>query len=173
MRKIISAVAVSLALCATTTAQAADTASCITQQEMDGIITYFLPKVFDQVAQKCSSVLPADSYVRTSLPSLATQFENRKIAAWPMAKSAFLKLGQSEGKEIAGVSDDVLRPLIDEALSARMSIPIKPSTCGDVNDIMEALSPLSPEQTVHLASAIITVATRDGKAILPCPRRAD
>ncbi|WP_395394893.1 hypothetical protein WBP07_06120 [Novosphingobium sp. BL-8A] len=173
MRKIISAVAASFALCATTSAQAADTASCITQQELDGIVAYFLPRALNEVAQKCNAALPADSYVRTSMPSLVTQLENRKLAAWPMAKSAFLKMGQSEDKEIAGLSDAVLRPLIDEAVSTRLSIPIKPSTCGDVNDIIEALSPLSPEQIVHLASTVITVATRDGKTILPCPRRAD
>ncbi len=173
MRKTISAVAASFALCVTTSAQAADTASCITQQEMDGIITYFLPRVLNQVEQKCSAVLPGDSYVRTSVPSLVTQFESRKQAAWPLAKSAFLKLGKSDGKEIAGMSDDVLRPLIDEMVSTRLSIPIKPSTCGDVNDLIEALSPLSPEQTVHLASTVMTVASRDGKTILPCPREED
>ncbi|MDR2857226.1 MAG: hypothetical protein LBV50_05195 [Novosphingobium sp.] len=173
MKKALSTFAAGLALCATASARAAEAANCLNPQEMHGFVAYFLPKVLDEVSRNCTA-LPADSYVRTGMPHLAAQLQDARQAAWPMARSAFLKFAPpGDVKAIAGLSDDALRPLVDEVMASKMSISITPAACGDANDILEALAPLSAEQGVHLVATILTLAARGGsKMPTTCPREA-
>lgn len=171
MKKALSTFVAGVALCATVSAQAAETPSCLNSREVNGLVAYFLPKVLDQVTKSCSATLPADSYVRARMPRLLAQLEDAREAAWPMAKSAFFKFsGSGDAKEMAGLSDKALRPLVDEVMETKLSIPITPSTCGDVNDILDALAPLSAEQTVHLAATILDITARKDRKMPTCPR---
>lgn len=165
--------AASLALGATVPAQAAEPVRCIEPQEMHGLITYFLPNVIDEVTKNCSASLPANSYLQRQLPRLATQLNEQKNVAWPVAKAAFFKMADAKDADaMASLPDTALRPLVDQVMAQKISIPVTPPVCADVNDVAEALSPLSGEQTVHLLATIFSIVARKDNNLRSCPREA-
>ena len=171
MRKPVSTIVAAFTLCSTVSAQAAPSAPCITPPEMTGLIAYFLPDVIGEVSRNCSVHLSPDSYVRGPLTQMGTSLAQHKGEHWPTAKAAFLKMGTAkEAKEMASLPDEALRPLVDAAMASRMSIPVNAATCADVNDIAQALAPLSSEQTVDLLATIFNIAARKDNKLRSCPR---
>jgi hypothetical protein len=171
MNKAASTFAAGLALCGMAPAQAAPAVQCLNTQERHGLIGYFLPEVIGEVSKNCSAHLPAGSYLRTRLPQVAAQLVEAKPQAWPVAKAAFLKMGDpKDSKQMASLPDEALRPLIDAVMASKMTIPVTPSTCAEVNDISEALAPLSPDQTVHLLATIFNAVARKDNKLRSCPR---
>ena len=166
-----AALAVAMALGLTTTAQAAPRQACITSAEMHGMVAYFLPVVLDNITRNCSAFTPASSYIRSGLPSLQVQLREGREAHWPMAKSAFFKMGgRKEARTMASLSDDTLRPLVDDILGSRFIIRVNAATCADIDSVSEALSPLDAPQTVHLVATVLSLAARKDNKIPSCPR---
>lgn len=173
MKRSLFRLAGALAICASTTAQALPPEKCLTPPEMHGLIAYFLPNVLNEVSNNCASSLPPASYLRTNFPRLADELIAGKTAAWPVARSAFFKMSDAKDmKEMAGLSDKALRPLVDDMMAQKIRIPVSPSTCGEVNDISEALAPLSADQTVHLFATILSAVARNDNKMRACPREA-
>lgn len=165
-----TAAATAIALCSTSALQA-DPGACVTSAEMHGMVAYFLPVVLDSVAKNCSAFTPASSYLRAGLPGLEVQLREGREAAWPMARSAFFKLGgRKNAHTMASLSDDALRPLVDDMLGSKFSIPVDTAKCGEVNDIAEALAALNAPQTVHLIATILSTAARKDNKLSSCPR---
>lgn len=161
-----------LALISTASAQAAPAPACIAPAEMRGMIGYFLPEVITEVTSNCAAHLPTDAYLRAGLPRLASQLSDAKTRNWPIAKAAFLKMsrGSADEKRFASLSDKALRPIVDAAMSEKMKISISPASCGEVNDITEALAPLNAEQTVNLLATILSAVARKDSKMRSCPR---
>lgn len=173
MNKPFSAAVAALALCATASAQAAPPVQCLDPAEMRGLIAYFLPDVIGEVSKNCAAHLPSGSYLRAGLPRLGAQLADAKPANWPVARAAFLKMsGPTDGKQMASLPDEALRPLVDAAIASKMTIPVSPSTCGEVNDITQALAPLSADQTVNLFATIFSAVARKDNKLRSCPREA-
>ena len=171
MKRSLFRLAGVLAICASTTVQALPAEKCLTPPEMHGLIAYFLPNVLTEVANNCASSLPPASYLRTNFPRLAGELTAGKTAAWPVARSAFFKMSDAKDtKEMASLSDKALRPMVDEMMAQKIRIPVSPSTCGEVNDISEALAPLNADQTVHLFATILSAVARNDNKMRSCPR---
>ena len=165
-----TAAAAAVALCSAGVLQAAPK-PCVSSAEMHGMVAYFLPVVLENVAKNCSAYAPASAYLRAGLPGLQVQLREGRQAAWPMAKSAFFKLGgQKDARTMASLSDDALRPLVDDMLAAKFAIPVDAAKCGEINDIAEALAPLDAPQTVHLIATILSTAARKDNKMSSCPR---
>jgi hypothetical protein len=173
MKRPLFKLTAGLALGSVVPAQAAEPARCITPREMEGLISYFLPNVIDEVSGNCGAHLAPDSYLRAHLPQLASQLSQTKGAAWPVAKAAFLKMASpTDAQAMTGLPDEALRPMVDQVMTQKISIPVTAQVCGDVNDIAEALAPLSAEQSVHLLAVIFTAAARKDNKLQSCPRES-
>jgi hypothetical protein len=173
MKRPLFNLAAGLALVSVMPAQAAEPAQCITPREMEGLISYFLPNVIDEVSANCSPHLAPDSYLRAKLPQLAGKLTLTRDTTWPIAKAAFLKMASpADAKAMTGLPDEALRPMVDQVIGKRISIPVTAQVCGDVNDISDALAPLSAGQTVHLLAAIFTAAARKDNKLQSCPRES-
>ena len=148
--------------------------ACVTPDEMEGLVTYFVPQVIDNVIETCSAHLPADSYVRAGLPARAEELRGMSDAAWPAARSAFMKIGSGqsgdEAEEMADMSDEMLRPMLDIFLVEAMGLKLTAGSCGEVNDITEALAPLTGAQAAHLLAVTLSAAARGDKNMASCPR---
>lgn len=145
---------------------------CINNAEMHGAVAYFLPNVLAELSGKCAAAAPEASYFRTVLPRLIGRLQSGRDAAWPQAKAAFLKFSSEGGKTpvFANLPDEALRPIVDQAVTQEISIKMGPSACGEAGDVLEALSPLDPDQAVHLVATILNVAARGDKSMRSCPR---
>lgn len=71
---------------------------------------------------------------------------------------------------MAELPDEMLRPMLDLFLVEAMGIKLTPDSCGEVNDISEALSPLTGAQTAHLLAVTLSAAARGDKEIGSCSR---
>lgn len=171
MKRPISSLVAVFALGATVSAQAAPAPRCLNPAEMHGLIAYFLPEVIGEVSKNCAGQLGAGSYLRTGLPHLGAQLADAKARNWPVARAAFLKIsGDKVGKDMASLPDEALRPLVDAVMAEKISVPVSPAACGEVNDISEALAPLDAEQTVHLLATIFSAVARKDDKLRSCPR---
>jgi len=65
------------------------------------------------------------------------------------------------------------KPLVDEILAEKMSLKVEAPMCGEINDIAEALAPLSPDQSVHLLATIFNAVARKDKSMRSCPRSVE
>ena len=154
-------------------AQAAPAPRCLNPAEMRGLIAYFLPEVVGEVTRNCAASLPAGSYLRTGLPRLGARLADAKAANWPIARAAFLKISDGkDAKDMARLRDDALRPMVDQVMAEKIKVPVDPATCGEVNDITEALAPLSAEQHVNLLATIFAAVARKDAKMRSCPREA-
>ena len=173
MKRIILSVAAGAAALAGPATQAA-TKTCITPDEMTGLVTYFLPQVIDRVVETCSSHLSADSYLRTGLIARAAELRGNADAVWPRARSGFIKIGSGEdpgdADAMLGMSDDELRASIDVGFIETLGIELKPGGCADVNDISETLAPLSADQMVEFVAVTLATVSRGDKRMTSCPR---
>ena len=173
MKRTIAAGA-GLALClSSVAARAQSDPPCITVREMHGLVAYFMPAVLEEVSTNCAARLPESSYLRAGLRPLQTSLDQGKEAAWPLARAAFFKISNAkDAKTMTSLSDRALRPLVDEVLGEKMKIPVDGQMCGEINDIAEALAPLSPDQTIHLLATIFNTVARKDRTVRSCPRQA-
>jgi hypothetical protein len=174
MRRILAASA-ALGLCLSGPALAIEPLArpCLTSAEMHGMVGYFLPNILSEVSTRCAAQLPPASYLRGGLVPLMESLDGGREAAWLAASAAFFKLAPAgDTKELASLSDRALRPLVDELLTQKLSIPVSAPMCGEINDIAEALMPLNAEQSVHLISTILAAAARNDNKLRSCPRSA-
>ncbi len=167
----LTAATAAIALCTTGAVQAAPRRACISSAEMHGMVAYFLPVVIENVTGRCSAYTASSAYLRAGLPSLQMQLREGREGAWPMARSAFFKLSrQKDVRTMATLSDDALRPMVDDVLGAKFDIAVDAATCGEINDITQALAPLDAPQTVNLLAAVLSAAARKDNRIPSCPR---
>lgn len=174
MRSLVSRTAGILALAASAQVQAAQTqnaVNCLQPAEMHGLVAYFLPTVLDSTVKTCSAHLPADAFLRTKASQLVTTLSAGKDAAWPMAKTAFIKIsGRGQGDAVLEkMPEEVLRPFIEAAMTAEVAPSIKAKDCKDVDRIAATLEPLPSDNLVALVTEILNVAARGDRKIASCP----
>lgn len=175
MRSTFFRLAGALALLSATQAQAAVTRqSCITPDEVQGLVGYILPALLDRVAGTCAPHVSRGGYMKARLPGLIAELDNGRDAAWPAAKSAFLKFGSpKDAREVEGFSalpDDALRPIVDQAFTEEFAAKIPASSCPDVEEVLQALEPLPAGNTVRVLSVVLTLAARGDKGFPACVR---
>jgi len=159
-----------LALAVTTSAEAAPAATCIDANEIRGFVGYVLPDVVGTVVTKCGPTLRPDGYFNTRGSQLGERLAVGKEAAWPMARSAFRKMGGDfKGQPKAGLSERTIRSLIDNEMVTKLTSQLPLTMCRDIESIVAPLDPLPAENMVQLLAAIFGVAGRKGSDVKACP----
>lgn len=161
------------ALATSQTAQAADTATCLSQPEVEGIVAYALPLLVDAAVKTCAPRLSPDGYLATQGASLVQRYAARKATTWPIAKAALLKLTADDTGKNAGnaalmraLPDSALQPFADVIVVQAITKAIKADDCAPIERITGLLAPLPPENTSALVTTIIALADTpkpDGK----------
>lgn len=164
-----------LALLSVGNAQAAEI--CMTPEDIRGLVGYILPTVAGNVTDACGPLLGDEGYLARKGPGLVEALRTGQDTYWPAAKSAFMKFGNADKDKgqtavaFAELPDDVLQPLVDQIFMSKFDIDLSAEKCRDVEDILEALAPLSPEGSIHLVSVILAITVRKDKEIPSCPRQ--
>jgi hypothetical protein len=171
MKPIATAMAAAAALFGTSAQAAVQT--CLVPAEMNALFTYFLPQVIDRAVEGCSAHLPATSYLRSRLSGRADDLRSQADAIWPEARAAVIKIAGADAagaKKMQDTPDEELRSTIDAELISASGLKINPKDCGEINDISEALAPLSTTQAVHLLVVTFSALNRKGIGLTICPR---
>ncbi|PNU04807.1 hypothetical protein [Novosphingobium guangzhouense] len=136
---------------------------CISKAEATSLIAYALPQAINGTAKRCAPALPADAFLRTKGPGLASRYAAQKDRYWPKAKPALMKAlnaknGGSSAGMFAGLPDDTLRQMADVFVEGFVSQRIATRSCKQLDLAIDLLSPLPPENTAGLIALSMDVA---------------
>jgi hypothetical protein len=167
--KRLALLASAIALCAATTAQAAEP-PCLTPAEFTALSSYALPSAIRGAASRCAGTLPAGAYLRTSGETLARKYDTRKAAAWPGARAAFLRVGTAMSPQTAelfkGMPAATLQPIVDTMLTSMVGQKLPLERCAALDRLVMLVSPLPPENTAELFGLAAGLYAQDGRAKL-------
>lgn len=160
-----------IALTQTQLAHAATTtAPCMSEDEVTALIGYALPSVIDGTIKSCKPHLSSNGYFATRGGEFLGRYAARKNDNWPLAKTAFLKLGGSKDPKMAemmkNLPDSAVQPFVEAMVRELVSGEIKPDQCTAIERGVRLLSPLPPENTAELVTFVLVLADKPkpGKA---------
>ncbi len=164
MRRL--ALAAMLAACPGVAA-AQQAATCVPQAQASALVTFALPTLVTQVAQRCRSELPPNSYLVANAGALADRLRPDADAAWPMARRAIADLfsrflSQPMPSDMNG---DMIRLLVEPALGALLAKQVHHEDCATADMAVAAVAPLSGQALGRLAALLAAVADRKGTGI--------
>lgn len=132
-------------------AQAADAPACMTGEEVKAIALVLMPEALEATAKACAPVLPETALLRKADAPIFERYRTGTAPALERAQTAFARLAGVEGsEEINSLGLELMRAMIVPKLSAE----IKQEDCGAINQMVELLEPLPPE---NMAGAIATI----------------
>lgn len=175
-----------LAISALMSAQGAQAQqACVEPADLNDTVTYALPILYDAVTVSCRSEFAESSFMTNEADAFVAQFRAEQDAAWPGALrllSVFMAARADEDggdngmtDMILALPDEALRPFVDGMLqqvaSDGLGSEIKPSTCNEIAEAMELISPLPTSNVSGLVTFIAQRADLDDPEI--CSVEAD
>ncbi|UAB77185.1 hypothetical protein INR77_10155 [Erythrobacter sp. SCSIO 43205] len=177
-----------LAFTALASAQAAAAQqTCVESADLSDTVTYAMPVLYDAVQGPCSAEFAASEFMTSEADAFIAQFAELQDQAWPgtlrllkvfMAADA-AEEGKGEDPMLAAFEQmppEALRPLVDvfvgEMIRNDLAKDLKPSTCVDIAEAMELVSPLPPENIGGLAGFLARVTGLDNPAVCGTPQAA-
>lgn len=143
---------------------------CLTAAEFTGVASYALPSVISGTTLRCSATLPTSSYLRSNGTQLAARYAEAKPAAWPVAKTAFLKISttsdQAANALFANLPDQSLQTMLDAVIEGAVSQQIPTERCSTIDQLIRALSALPPENTAEVIALAVGLGAQSDKAKL-------
>lgn len=158
-----------MALAAAPVAGQAAAPLCLTSAEFTALSNYALPSIITGTTERCAASLPADAWLRRNGNQLAARYAAGKPAAWPAAKSAFLKLGGNTGKNetanlIRSLPDNSQQQMADLFIAGMVSQRLPTDRCVAIDRLVRLLSPLPQESTAELIAVAAGLAAKTGRA---------
>ena len=159
--------AISLMLVACPALAAAQAPVCVPQSQAAALVTFALPTLVTQIAQRCQAELPPNAYLLANAQALADRFRPDADAAWPEARRAigglFSKfLGQPMPPDM---NSDMIRLLAEPALGALLAKQVSPRDCMTADEAVSTVAPLRGRDLGRLAALAAAIADRKGTGI--------
>src|ERR1700712_1946169 len=152
MRKFVQLLALAL-IAAPAAAQAAEP-PCLTAREFTDLSSYALPSIITGTAERCSAALGPNAFLKRDGGALASRYATAKPAAWPGAKSAFLKLSGGANSDAASLfrnmPDNKLQPMVDSLVEGLIAQQVPAERCRTIDAAVRLLAPLPPHNTAEL-----------------------
>lgn len=139
---------------------------CIQPAEAQALMHFAMPDVLDGVMKQCQPHLAPTGFVAKSGAGMVARYRDGSDAKWPLAKTAFFKIAGKDatGMTMKAMPDSVLKGLISFGITAKATNEISSDNCGRVERLMEALSPLPPENTATVITLLLEIgAPKDSK----------
>jgi hypothetical protein len=142
---------------------------CLAPQEFSSLATYALPNALSATSQRCSASLPADAFLKTGGPEMIARYAVGKPAAWPGAKSVFLKVTQSQQGDMVALlrnlPDQQLQQLVDAFIQGLVAEKIPAERCVSIDRMLRLLSPCprkARQTSLALPLALVREPDRQG-----------
>jgi hypothetical protein len=168
MRRL-TAVAAALLAVAPTLAQAAEP-PCLSPAEFTSLADYALPSIINGTSQRCSASLGPQAWLPRNGTQLVQRYAERRPAAWPGAKSAFLKLSATSNAEanslIRTMPDASLQQMLDGLMTGLVAQQVPVDRCGAIDRLISLLSPLPAASTAELIALAVGLGAKAGRAKL-------
>lgn len=148
----------------------AQQSACLTEAELNSVVTFALPVAMESVMKTCQPSLSPSGWFATKGPALIQGYAARKQAAWPTARGALMKLGKGDDKMaqmVTRLPDSALQPFAEGIVGQIVTDGVKPDQCVAIERATRLLSPLPPENTAELISFIIVMAEKPKPGAAP------
>jgi hypothetical protein len=166
MRPIV-AVAAALLTVASTLAQAAEP-PCLSPAEFTSLADYALPSIISGASQRCSASLGAQAWLPHNGAQLIERYSERRPAAWPGAKAAFLKLSASTNADansvIRTLPDASLQQMLDSLMTGLVAQHVPVDRCAAIDRLVALLSPLPAASTAEVIALAVGLGAKAGQA---------
>ncbi len=146
-------------------AQVAPT-QCLTRSEMRSGISYIMPMLMNAAKNACATALPKGSFLTDGSTDMIGKYQiladNNKATAISLISKfgSEMKLEGLDPKSETDMFAELLPIMIEEGVSKE----IKPESCATMNDIVESLAPLPPENMTRLVESIAVEVIRSDDA---------
>jgi hypothetical protein len=160
MRGIIAG----LALLAAQGAQAAEPPKCLTRAQINDATLFLLPSVLDAFAAKCRAALPANAYLLNGGQALSKRLAATGGDHWQGAMSIVTQFAGDKKLPTTGLSPDTARALIRDVLTSQVLDKLKASDCGRINEGLDILAPLPPENIGRMVALFIDIGGESDRA---------
>lgn len=141
---------------------------CLTPHEFNALATYALPNALSATAQRCSASLPPDAFLRTGGPEMIARYAAAKPAAWPGARSVFLKLSSGQqgpvGDLLRNLPDPQLQQMADAFIQGLVVEKIPAERCSSLDSMLRLLSPLPAQSAADIIGLAIGLGSQAGAA---------
>lgn len=155
------------------TLAAAQEQACITEEEVSALVIYFAPAAIESVQQSCATALAANGYLAQRGEALAARYAALQDAAWPSAKSGFMKFSSKKNAgvdDFATLPDDAVRPLVDAIITQQVSAQIGTKDCDKIERVLEAMDPFEPSAVAKLVAVIAGLVGKENPRVCPVRR---
>lgn len=166
MRRLTNLAAALLAV-TPAVAQAAEP-PCLSPGEFTALAEYALPSIITGTSQRCSTALESGAYLRREGAQLAERYAQRKPAAWPGAKAAFLKLSLTTNADannlIRTMPDASLQQMLGSLMEGLVAQQVPLDRCGTLDRVIGLLAPLPAQNTAELIALAVGLGSKAGRA---------
>lgn len=167
--KALIAVAATATLTLGAAAQAAPKLPDMSGDEAAALAVYSVPDLIAATKQTCSGRLSSNGFLAMRGDLLAQRYAAQQNAVWPQARAALFKFAATKAgdqlKNFTTLPDNAIRPLADALIQQEVALKIHPSSCRNVERLMEAVSPLEPEQAGTILSVLFDFASASDKLV--------
>ena len=139
---------------------------CLTAREFTDLSSYALPSIITGTAERCSAALGAGAFLKRDGRALASRYSAAKPAAWPGAKSAFIKLSGGANSDAANLfknmPDNKLQPMVDALVEGMIAQQVPAERCRTIDTAVRLLAPLPPQNTAELIALAVGLGSASG-----------
>jgi hypothetical protein len=137
--------------------------------EASALAVYAMPSFIAAARQTCASELSPTGFLAMQGPGLAQRYAVEQNAAWPVARSALLRIATAkapdQAKTFASLPDNAIRPLADALIQQELAAKIHPKSCRNIERIAEAISPLDPRDASRILGVLFDIASTSDKLV--------
>jgi hypothetical protein len=152
-----------------TLAQAAES-PCLSPAEFTSLADYALPSIISGTSQRCSASLGPQAWLPRNGTQLVQRYAERRPAAWPGAKAAFLKLSATTNTDannlIRTMPDASLQQLLDGLMTGLIAQQVPVDRCGAIDRLISLLSPLPAASTAEIIALAVGLGAKAGRTKL-------
>ncbi len=137
--------------------------------EASALAVYAMPGFIAAARQTCASELSPNGFLAMQGPGLARRYAAEQNAAWPVARSALLRIAGAKApdqvKTFAALPDNAIRPLADALIQQELAARIHPRSCRNIERMAEAISPLDPRDASRILGVLFDIASASDKLV--------
>jgi hypothetical protein len=160
----MSGIIAGLALLAAQGAQAAEPVKCLTRAQVNDATLFLLPSVLDALAAKCRPSLPANAYMLNGAQALSKAVAATGGSHWQGAMSILSQYAGDKKLPLERLSPEAARLMIRVVLADDVLKPLRPVDCVRINEGLDILAPLPPENIGRMVVLMIDVGGESDRA---------
>ena len=138
-------------------------------EEASALAVYAMPGFIAAARQTCASELSPNGFLAMQGPGLAARYSAEQNAAWPVARTALLRIATAkapdQAKTFSTLPDKAIRPLADALIQQELAAQIHPRSCRNIERMAEAISPLDPVDASRVLGVLFDIAATSDKLV--------